>query len=113
MVNFSALDSPALPVLLALTAAGIRFRLDGEQVLVSPRGVLTSEQREVFQQHPASVRTLVSALTDRDVQERVVEFRRQLAAVPAPRCPAFLFKAGIHYVTGTCFSCGERLPAPR
>ena len=86
-VTADVLGSPALPVLLQLEAAGVRFRLQGEQVLVSPRGVLTPEQREVFRQHQAAVRTLVSILTDGGVQDRVAEFRRQLDAVPAPRCP--------------------------
>lgn len=104
------LNSPALPLLLQLEAGGVRFRLDGEQVLVSPRGVLRPEQREVFRQHQAAVRTLVSILTDGSVQDRVAEFRRQLAATGVP---AFVFKANISYVKGTCFSCADRLPELR
>lgn len=107
------LNSPALPLLLQLEAGGVRFRLDGEQVLVSPRGVLTPEQREVFRRHRSAVRTLVSILTDGGVQDRVAEFRRQLAAVPAPRCPAFLFRPDVAYVRGVCFSCGDGVAEPR
>jgi hypothetical protein len=108
-----ALTSPALPLLLQLEACGVRFRLDGDHVLVSPRGVLTPEQREVFRQHQAAVRVLVAIVTDAGVQDRAAEFRRQLEATPAPMVPAFLFRLGVAYVQGVCFSCGDALPAPR
>lgn len=114
MVTVDVLSSPALPVLLQLGAAGVRFRLDGEQVLVSPRGVLTPEQREVFRQHQEALRALVAILSDDGgVQERRDAYAQQLAATPAPQVPAFLFRADVPYVRGVCFSCRDALPAPR
>src|SRR3989442_9181461 len=105
-------SSPALPVFLELAAVGVRFRLDGDQVLVSPRGALTREQREVFRQHQEAVRALVAMVTDAQMQARVAEFTRQLNAAPAPRVPAFLFRAEVPYTPGVCFSCGDDLPSP-
>ena len=112
-VTADVLASPALPLLLELEASGARFRVDGEQVLVSPRGLLTTEQREVFRHHQLAVRALVSILTDVGVQDRAAEFRGQLEQTPTPRAPAFVFKVNISYVKGTCFSCADRLPELR
>lgn len=113
MVTADVLNSPALPVLLQLEAAGVRFRLQGEQVLVSPRGAMTLEQREVFQQHREAVHVLVALATDSGVQDRRNAFHAQLSATPAPRCPAFLFRPAVPYTAGVCFSCGDSLPEPR
>jgi hypothetical protein len=73
-VTADVLTSPALPVLLQLEAAGARFRVDGDQFLVSLRGVLTPEQRLILR-HQAAVRVLVAIVTDAGVRDRVVEFR--------------------------------------
>ena len=113
MVTAAAFVSPALPLLLQLEAAGVRFRLDGDQVLVSPPGALTPEQRQVFQQYQDAVRVLVMVVTDEAVQARRDVFRQQLDATPAPGVPAFLFKPGVPYVKGVCFSCGDSLPELR
>jgi hypothetical protein len=112
-VTHDMLGCPAVPVFLRLKAAGVRFRLDGDQVLVSPRGALTPEQRDVFRQHQEAVRALVAIVTDVGVQERRNAFVQQLAATQAPGVPAFLFQAGVPYTRGTCFSCGDRLPEAR
>lgn len=112
MVTADVLRSPALPILLQLEAGGVRFRLDGEQVLVSPRGVLTPEQREVFGQNQAAVRAFVAVLAHAGVQDRVVEFRRQFAATAAPGVPGFLFR-DVPYVRGRCFSCADALPVAK
>src|ERR1019366_1551805 len=113
-VTIDMLASQALPLLLKLAVAGVRFRFDGEQVLVSPRGVLTPEQREVFRQHQGAVRALVPIVTDAGVQARLAEFRQQLDATAAPGVPAFVFQLdGRPYVRRSCFSCGDALPEPR
>jgi hypothetical protein len=109
MVTADVLNSPVLPFLQELEALGVRFRLDGDQVLVSPRGVLTLEQREVFRRHQAAVRVLVAIVADTDVQARRDAFRQQVEATPAPMVPAFFFKVGICYTKGRCFSCGDAL----
>ena len=108
-----ALNSPALPLLLQLEAAGVRFRLEGDRVLVSPRGVLTLEQREVFRRHQAALRVLVAIVTDAGVQDRADEFRRQFEAVSAPRCPVLVFRRDVPYIRGVCFSCSDGLPELR
>ncbi len=46
---------------------------------------------------------------DQGVQERVAVFRAQLEADPTTIGP-FLFKAGVPYGRGVCFSCGACLP---
>lgn len=105
--------SPALPVFLQLEAAGVRFKLAADGVLVSPRGVLTTDQRAVFRQHQDAVRALVGIVADTGVQARRDAFRQQFDVTPAPMVPAFLFRAGVAYVPGMCFSCGDGLPALR
>jgi hypothetical protein len=113
MVTADVLNGPVLPCLLELEALGVRFRRDGDHVLVSPRGVLTLEQREVFRRHQAAVRVLVALVADAEVQARRDAFRQQVEATPAPMVPAFLFKVGICYTKGRCFSCGDKLPELR
>jgi hypothetical protein len=113
MVTQSVLNSPVLPLLLQLETGGVRFRLHGEQVLVSPRGSLAAEHREVFRRHREAVKALVPILLDRAVQERRAEFRRQFEAAPAPTVPAFLFrdvpytKAGASRVATPCANYGS------
>jgi hypothetical protein len=113
MTTAEALESPALPILLQLDAAGVRFKVDADVVLVSPRGVLTPEQRDVFRQHQEAVRVLVAITTDTGVQARRTLFEFQLTQTPAPRVPAFLFVADLPYLQGRCFSCADVLPEPR
>jgi hypothetical protein len=52
-------------------------------------------------------------VTDDGVKARLEVFRRQFEATPAPAVPAFLFRPGVAYVPGVCFSCGASLPEPR
>jgi hypothetical protein len=81
MVTTDVLSSPALPVLLQLEAAGVRFRLQGEQLLVWPCGAMTPEQRDVFRRNQVAVRVLVSITTDAGVQARRDAFRQQFGHV--------------------------------
>jgi hypothetical protein len=112
VVAAEALTTPALPLLAQLSAIGVRFKLDGDRVLVSPRGVLTPDQRELFRQHEPAVRVLVSILADVDVQHRVTAFRQQFNATPAPHVPAFLYRPDVPYVAARCFSCGDSNDRP-
>jgi hypothetical protein len=105
------LNSPALPVVLDLEAAGVRFRVAGDQVLVSPTGVLTPAHREVLRQHREAVFLIVATSTDVGVQARRDTFRQQLDAAAPGTIPAFLFQVGVPYVEGACFSCAACLPA--
>ena len=109
MTDDDVLNSPVLPLLLELEAAGVRFRLDGDLVLVSPSGALTPEQREVIRMHKASARVLVAMGTDQGVHERRDAFRQQYVAAPPLTVPGFLFRPGVPYLRGVCFSCGDLL----
>ena len=107
-------DSPLYPVLVELDGQGFRFRLSPDgAVLINPISKLPPDVRALFQQHPDDLRLLVSIATDAGVHERRDAFRLQREAAPAPRVPAFLFRAGIGYVPGVCFSCGDALPELR
>lgn len=107
------LASPVLPILLTLEAEGVRFRLNGDHVLVSPPGALTPEHRKVFGQHRDAVRVLVAIATDAGVQARRGVFRGQLDAAPPSTTPTFLFMPNVAYMKGVCFSCADRLPEVR
>ena len=102
--------SPALPLLMQLSAAGVRFRVVGGQVLLSPPLVLTPADRETLRTHQHDVRALIPLLSEAQLHDRVTEFRQQFDAAPAPTIPAFLFRQNVPYVRGTCFSCGDALP---
>ena len=93
MVTDDVLNSPVQPVLLNLDAIGVRFRLEGERVLVSPSGALTPDQRDVLRQHQATVRTLVAIRTDKGVHDRRGAFARQLDKAPSGvLVPRFVFR---------------------
>jgi hypothetical protein len=113
VVTDDVLNSPMLPVLVALELTGVRFRLDGDRVLVSPSGVLTPEQRAMFHANQAVVRLLVAVATDVGVHDRRDVFRRQHAATPTGTLPFFQFRRGVPYTRGACFSCGDQLPDVR
>src|SRR5438876_599640 len=108
----NVLESPALPLLIELEANGFRFRLEGERLLVRPVERLTPEQRRLLHQERAGVVMLVR-ICDAGVQDRREAFRQQLEATSPPETPAFLFRAGMSYTAGICFSCGDSLPEPR
>jgi hypothetical protein len=75
------------------------------------RGDITPDEAAILRDHREDVRLLVSLLDD-DVQARLTVYRAQMTA--GLRClPAFLFRAGVAYVQGVCFSCGDRLDSPR
>lgn len=114
MITADVLASPALPVLLALEAAGVRFKLDDDgHLLVSPPGALTAEQRDLLRQHEQDVRVLVQVGTDQAVQVRREVFERQMEVASPTGVPAFLFRTDVPYVQGCCFSCGDALEAAR
>ena len=57
--------------------------------------------------HRAEIKTLMG-VCDQAVQDRVMVFRGQLDADPTTVDP-FLFKTGVPYAKGVCFSCGAGL----
>jgi hypothetical protein len=49
--------------------------------------------------------------TDAGVAERRARFHQQLAAASIGTVPVFLFRVGVSYQRGICFSCGDGLIA--
>jgi hypothetical protein len=105
--------SPALSLLLDLEQRGCRIGLDGADICIRPAGVLTAAERVTLQAHYEDARLLVLLSSDAAIHTRRDAFRHQLAAAPAPTVPAFLFRPGVPYVRGRCFSCGDALDALR
>lgn len=111
-VTADVFTGPALSLLLRLEADGFDLMAAGDRLRVRPPARLTPDLLAALAQHKADVLLLLRC-RDPDVQARATEFRRQLAAAPAPTVPAFLFRLGMAYVKGACFSCGEPLPELR
>lgn len=108
-----ALDSPAVGILSQLEADGFRVRLEPDtRLVIAPRSQLTPERMAEIRQHKAAL-TLLLRCRDAGVVARRDAFRAQFGATPAPRVPMFLFRPGVPYVPGVCFSCGDPLPALR
>jgi hypothetical protein len=106
-------QSPAVAILCGLEHDGFTVELTADGVLsIAPRSRLTPERMQAIAACKDALKQLLRGC-DAGVTDRVAEFRRQLAAVPAPRCPAFLFRSDVAYVRGVCFSCGDALPEPR
>ncbi len=107
-------DSPAVAILCDLERDGFRVELTADGVLViAPRSRLTSDRMTAIAGCKDALKALVSIATDAGVHERRDAFQLQLDAAPALTGPAFLFKMGIAYVPGMCFSCGDGLPELR
>jgi hypothetical protein len=68
--------------------------------------LLTPAQRVQLGQQRAAVLTLLR-ICDAGVVARREVFQQQLNATAPPAVPAFVFTAGVPYVPGACFSCGE------
>jgi hypothetical protein len=107
----SAFDSEALPLLLTLEEQGFEFRAASGALFIKPAERVTPELHAQLRQHRPALITLVRVY-DQGVQDRVQDFRGQLEADPTTIGP-FLFKAGIPYRRGDCFSCGATLPEPQ
>lgn len=107
------MDPTAMAILCDLKRDGFRVELvPDDAIVITPKSRLTPDRRQQVIDHKAGIKALLRRL-DIGVQDRLDEFRRQLAVVPAPRCPAFLFRSDVSYVRGVCFSCGDALPEPR
>src|ERR1700680_4508449 len=93
-VTAGVLDSPALPLLLALERQGCRVELTPHTLVVEPASRLTPEQRAAVLAYARELALLVRCL-DPGVVERRDLFRRQLEATPVPLVPAFLFRSDV------------------
>ena len=106
------LASPALALLIDLEQRGCKVRLDGQEICIRPRGVVTDAERVTLQAHYEDARLLVLLSTDASIHARRDTFRQQLEAAPARTVPGFLFRPDVAYVQGRCFSCGDALEVP-
>lgn len=112
-VTRDVLDSPAVAILCGLEADGFRVELtDDDALVIAPRSRLTPERMQAIAACKGALKELVRCC-DVGVQARREAFAAQLVLTQAPGVPAFLFKAGLPYVKGTCFSCGDALPELR
>ena len=106
--------SPAVGILCDLERDGFRVELTADGgLLIAPKSKLTLERMQTIAGCKDALKVLVSLTTDAGVHERRDAFRAQLEAAPAPTVPAFLFRAGVSYQPGICFSCGTLLPETR
>lgn len=103
------LNSPALPVLLALESAGVRVELKEGRVHLSPAADVTPEQRQILSAHAKAVRILVVIAMDEGVQARREVFRQQIHTDVCDAAPLLVFRPGTAYVPGVCYSCADRL----
>ena len=98
--------SPAVAILCDLERDGFRVEVTADGVLViAPRSQLTPERSVAIAECKDAIRQLVRCCDD-GVQARRKVFEQQLAQT-APRVPTFLFRPGISYQSGMCFSCGD------
>jgi hypothetical protein len=101
---------PAVGVLCALHRDGFTVELTPEDELtIRPRSRLTPERMRLIAAYKEPLKRLLRC--DDGVLARRDAFAEQVARTLPSQVPAFLFLAGIAYVAGICFSCGERLPS--
>src|SRR5688572_4356032 len=99
------LDSATVTLCAQLIGDNFQLTLEAGDVLaITPRSRLTSAMMADILAHKAGLKRL-AALMDPALTARVVAFQRLHAATPAPRVPAFLFRLGVPYQPGVCFSC--------
>ena len=102
-----ALESPALPLLLELSDQGCICRLtERGRIAVRNASRLTESQCARLRQFSLEVKELLQC-DDDGVTERRAEFRRQLRNSSSGLLPTFVFKPGLAYRRGECFSCGD------
>ena len=106
---------PAWPLLLDLAAEGFRFVVNGDRLFIHPVHRLPPARRAALRQHRGDVLKLLRICdpTDSGVVERRDHFAGRLRAAGNGVAPAFLFRPGIPYVPGICFSCGDATGRPK
>ena len=103
--------STAVSLLVGLEADGFTFAVTGNRLLVRPVERLTPEQREAVRREREALLTLLR-ICDAGVQERRAAFEAQARASSVALVPALLFRQGVPYVAGRCFSCGDASGRP-
>ncbi len=104
--SLSVFDTPALPLLLQLEADGFTFATRGERLLVRPVERLTPELRRQLEVERERL-LLLLRICDDGVQARREAFACAIAATGPGVLPLLVFRAGVPYAPGICFSCGE------
>ena len=104
-------ESPALPLLLELERDGFDLGVRSGTLWIKPARRLTAEHRAQITEHRAALKALVLVCDD-DVQDRLVVYKAQLAAVPVGSTPDFVYQRGTVYTPGICFSCSAQLQIP-
>src|SRR6187402_1164325 len=105
-----ALEPPALPLLLELSDQGCVCRLtERGRIAVHNASRLTESQCARLRQFTVEVKELLRC-DDDGVTERRAEFRRQIHSSSSGSLPTFIFKPGLAYRRGECFSCGDPFP---
>lgn len=103
-------ESPAAGLLFDLQREGFMVELTADDALtIAPRSRLTPERMHKIVTHKDGLKRLLREGDDGVVLRRAA-FEQLLARTPPPRVPAFLFRDGIVYAKGICFSCGDTLP---
>ncbi len=103
-------ESP-LPLLLELERDGFDLGVRSGTLWIKPARRLTAEHRAQITEHRAALKALVLVCDD-DVQDRLVVYKAQLAAVPAGSTPDFVYQRGTVHRRGVCFSCAAPLSGP-
>ena len=100
--------SPAIDVLTGLIRDGFHIALTPDGALViAPKSKLTSARMQSIADCRDALKRLIA--TDAGVAERRARFRQQFVAAPIGTVPVFLFRVGVSYQRGICFSCGAGL----
>ncbi len=97
-------DAEALALLLSLEDRQVDLTLDGSELVVSPKSMLTQGDIIAIRRNKPSLVTLVQ-IADLGVQDRLESFKAQRPST-AP-----VFTRGWRYLKGVCFSCGVRTRA--
>lgn len=105
------LASPALPLLIHLEAEGFSFSHDGDRLLVRPIDRLSPELLEQVRRERDAL-LLLLRICDEGVQQRREVFARRLSEANQAVLPGLVFREGLPYVAGRCFSCGETTERP-
>jgi hypothetical protein len=99
-------SSPVVPILGDLETRGVPVVLTAGRIQVGAG--ITDDERDVLRAHEQDLRALIGVIDD-GVWQRRETF--EVEAARQPGTTSYLYRKHIPLVRGTCFSCGERLPA--
>lgn len=94
---------PALRLAWDLEDRGIHLAADGNELVLSPRGLLTAADLEACRRYKPAL-LLIAKICDPEVQRRRERFVSQQPSTVG------IVDPGWRYVRGVCFSCGAPVP---